>query len=147
MKKKTLRAAAILCLLLPALPLAAQDDGDYAQIGRNSIGSYSLYVPSVEVRDHYSGEYIVGWVRWTYSDEGAEEYGRDGVKAHHSMDFYAANPKARQFQSISAIYYDSEGRAIYSNDGSFNSFAWRECTPGTTGEAIWRALMEAAGYR
>ena len=148
MQKKPLRVAALclLCLLLPAVPLAAQDDG-YVEIGENSYGTYSLYIPSVETREHYSGDYVVGWIRTVYSDTGATEYAKNGVKPHHSMLLVAANPKSRQIQTISVTYYDSEGRVIDSDSYSFNQFMWEECVPGTSGERIWEALMIVAGYR
>ncbi len=190
-QKKPLRVVAILCLLLPALLLAAQDDSyfddgyldesygddyygddsyfddgyfdenyddeglldygyldaDYISIGENFAGIYSLYLPSVEVREHYSGKYVVGWIRWSYNSIGATTYAKDGVKAHHSMELLAANPKARQIQTISFTAYDNENRVISRDSGSFNFSAWEDCVPGSNGESVWMALMIASGYR
>ena len=117
-----------------------------SRAGGDSDGIWSLYLPSVEVREHYSGDYVVGWTRWTYSDTGAAEYAKNGVKPHHSMELVAANPKSRQIQQISVTYYDSDGKVIDSSNNSFNSFAWIECSPGSMGEAIWEILTMAARY-
>lgn len=148
MKKKPLSVAfCVLCLILPILPLAAQD-GDYVEIGEDADGNVlSLYLPSIEEREHYSGNYIVGWIRWDYGEIGAVEYAKNGRPVHHSMDFYAANIKSRQIQTISETYYDENDRQIYSDSGSFNPYRWEECVPGTIGETVWDVLMKAAGYR
>ena len=131
----------------PPNNIAAQEEEDwYVEIGENSTGTYSLYFPSVEMREHYSGDYVVGWIRYDYNDTGATKYAKNGVKAHHSMDFYAANPRARQIQLLSYTYYDKEGNIIDRDSRSFNSYMWEECTPGTTGEAIWEILTMAAKY-
>ena len=104
-------------------------------------------LPSVETREHQAVDYVVGWIRYDYNDTGAAEYAIDGAKPRYSMKFYAANPKARQIQAISATYYDNEDKVIDSDNSYFDQFMWNECIPGTHGEIIWEALVEASGYR
>ncbi len=159
--QNSIKYLCFLCLPLLVLPVNAhvecedyedyydyEIDYNYMKIGDDRTGSVSmLYLPSVEKRTYYSGEYVAGWVKYVYSDDGAKEFSvPGGLTPFYSMDFYAANRELKQVQILSSAVYDKYGRVIYTNNKPFSSYFWEECIPNTNGEAVWFALMKAAGY-
>ena len=78
-KRKPLRRLACLaCLSLLALrALPAQAEVGYVELGEDSKGAWSLYLPSVEERTYRTSldsiGYIVGWVQVVYKDEAGNE--------------------------------------------------------------------------
>lgn len=135
---------AALLILGPSMLLAQNDEEYYVEIGSTNSGTtYSLYVPSVERRSHYSGDYLVGWVRCIYSEQDAENLEKEfdlKTRPDHEMVLYAANENVRQIQVLSGTYYDREGNVIDSYSVPFLTVRWEECIPGSIGEGIWEDI-------
>ena len=76
-KKALLRGACILCLAIFALPALPAAEEGFVELGEDSKGAWSLYLPSVEERvdnlGSMSTSYIVGWVQVIYKPKKSEE--------------------------------------------------------------------------
>ena len=104
------------------------------------------------MREHYSGDYVVAWIKLVTSDDAADALkeimprGMPNVGSSFTiMCFYAANTRFRQIQLLSVALYNKEGMEIVNESESFGNYRWKECVPGSVEDAIWEVLMEAAG--
>ena len=95
-------------------------------------------------------DYVTGWVRVDISTASKSEmqalaymYGRE---PSFDMSLYAAKKGSRQIREFQMTVYDRNGNPIPIPSQS-GSGEWEYCIPNTIGEAVWEALMDAAGIR
>ena len=141
---KPLVALALLFAL--AVPVVAADDWVY--IGGSNGDEFYLNRRSIEKQR----DYVTGWVRTelgaAFRSEPAMRalayvYGRE--PSYH-MTLWAAKKGSRQIRLFQTTFYDRNGNPIPFPSQS-GSGEWQYCIPNTVQEAVWEALMDAAGIR
>ena len=126
-------AVCAIFLIVMLLPVSSCAEEGYVEIGRNEIGVYSIYVPSVEDR----GTYFCGWIKQAI---------RNGKKINGQtpdteMTLLAANKERRQIQTLSYVIYDKKGGVLESNSFMFNTYQWQDVVPNSMGEAVWISIV------
>ena len=127
------------------MPLRAADDWVYIG-GSNSGDEFYLNRRSIEKQR----DYVTGWVR---TELGAASKSEPAMRANaymygrepsYWMNLIAAKKGSRQISYFQMTLYDRNGNSIRSQSGSGE---WQYCIPNTMTEAVWEALMDAAGIR
>lgn len=99
-----------------------------------------------------NGSIIYCWQKTTYDNEDArlEEanrlYGiwknKAWLKYDHSLNYIAYECPGKKSQTLSSVYYDSNGKIIHSNDENESSINYKRLIPGTVGMSILNTLND-----
>lgn len=127
-----------LVLLTVNCSVARADDG-YVEIVRNDERIYYLHMPSVENREDYVADYLVGWVKTIIRKP---EPPIDGKVPHHTMELWAVNKDAKQIQILQGVLYDKDDNVILSDKFPFSRLMWEDCIPNSIGDALWHIIID-----
>ena len=114
------------------------EDG-YLEVGKNEQRIFYLYSPSVEKREDYSTDYLVGWIKTVILTTEAPI---DGKVPHHTMELWAFNKDSRQVQLLQGVLYDKDDKVILSEKFPFSTLMWVDCVPNSPDEALWRIVTD-----
>ena len=142
---------AALLLIVLAVPTWAANG--WVEIYKSNNGDYYLRRSSIED----NGSYVIGWVKCVLSDSLKSETEMQSIQSlfGHELSYgvvlYGAKKGSRQIRIIQIVCYDENDYSFFSMDEYlmqlFGQGQWEYCVPDSTGEAVWEALMKAAGIR
>lgn len=98
------------------------------------------------------GILIYCWRKMTYENEEArfKEANRlyeiwddkTWLKYDHTLNYVVYDCSGKKSQILSSVYYDQNGKVIYSNDEYESSLNYKRLIPGTVGMSIFDALND-----
>lgn len=152
MAKDKRRLLLITAILAVALPAAAQDWVELFEDGAGNV----WYLNQRSIEDHDS--YVMGWVTTVLSDstksiiedlQKIESFFNREIS--YMVILWGAQKESRQVKRFQMAFYDMNDYPIVSITAQqlqqSGRGQWEYCIPDSNSEAVWEALMQAAGYR
>lgn len=92
------------------------------------FGDSTLSINRSSVDDR--GQHRVAWVKWSDNKNGG-----------WYLDFMALSRKQMKEQVLKRVRYDGSGKPLSFEERPFDENNFTTCSPGTSGELIWKAVM------
>jgi hypothetical protein len=98
---------------------------------------------------------IYVWLKFEYTKEGKDERiktykeilpEKKWTNFNYNLFYYVFDAKNKKMQVLSSIYYDTNGKVIYSFDEEESEYQFSRLVPETAGMSMLNALNEKTTY-